>query len=241
MIIEICCSSIQSAINAQIGGANRIELCTELSVGGLTPSYGMISEVLSQIQIPVFVLIRPRSGNFCYSEYDSSAMKEDVKMCKELGCAGIVSGFLTNDNLINIDKTAELIELSRPLQFTFHRAFDRVLNPIKSLEQLVDLGADRILTSGQQNSALDGLDLLIRLKEKADSKLKILAGGGINSTNIHLFLKNGFDEIHASASTLIQEQKAERISMNSPKFFDETKLFESDEQEIKRMVNQLVR
>jgi copper homeostasis protein len=123
MILEICANSYQSAVNANIAGAHRIELCSEISVGGTTPSYGLLKKVMADIDIPVHVLIRPRSGNFTYSDIEFDIMKENIRICKDLGCAGIVSGVLHEDNSIDIKRTSELIELSKPMSFTFHRAF----------------------------------------------------------------------------------------------------------------------
>lgn len=204
MKLEICTNSHQSAINAQEVGAHRIELCQELSVGGITPSYGLLKQVVDTLSIPVYVLIRPRSGNFVYSDSEFDIMKQDIQLCKNLGCAGIVSGVLNKDNTIDIERTKELVELSRPLQFTFHRAFDCLENPSKALVQLIDLGIDRVLTSGQATSAKKGLILLKQLHEQANGRITILAGGGINSDNAKLFKDVGLNEIHASASSTIQ-------------------------------------
>ena len=159
MLLEICANSFQSAINAQVAGAHRIELCSELAVGGITPSYGLIKKVIEKLSIPVYVLIRPRSGNFTYSEEEFNIMKADIILCKQLGCHGIVSGVLNTDNSIDSVRTKALIELSSPLPFTFHRAFDRAPDTFEALDQLIELGAGRILTSGQAPSAETGMDL----------------------------------------------------------------------------------
>ena len=203
MLLEICANSYQSAKNAQEAGAHRIELCSELSVGGITPSYGLLKQVTDTLSIPVFVLIRPRSGNFVYSDEEFNIMKHDIQLCKNLNCAGVVSGVLNKDNTIDIKRTKELIELTKPLEFTFHRGFDCVENPKKSLEQLIELGANRVLTSGLESSAEKGLDLLIQLKEQAKGRITILPGSSINPNNAHLFKDAGFSEIHASASKTI--------------------------------------
>lgn len=201
MKLEICANSFLSAKNAQEVGAHRIELCSELSVGGVTPSYGLLKKIVEELTIETFVLIRPRSGNFVYSEAELDIMKQDIQLCKELGCHGIVSGVLNEDKTIDFDRTKKLVELSKPLPFTFHRAFDEVPNPIEALTQLVDLGIDRILTSGQAQKAVDGIDLLKILKDKAGNQLIILPGGGITSENAILFRKAGFQELHSSASS----------------------------------------
>lgn len=208
MLLETCANSYQSAKNAQEAGAHRVELCQELSVGGVTPSYGLLKQVIDTLSIPVFVLIRPRSGNFVYTEEEFDIMKQDIQLCKNLGCAGIVSGILNKDNTIDIEKTKELIELSRPLQFTFHRAFDCVKDHKNSLEELINLGVDRVLTSGLETSAEKGLNNLKQLHEQAKERITILAGSGITSENAQLFKEAGFKEIHASASTEIESDSS---------------------------------
>ena len=169
MILEVCANSYQSAINAEKAGAQRIELCSELSVGGITPSLGLLKKVMHNLSIPVQVLIRPRSGDFLYSNAEFDIMKENILQCKELGCAGIVSGVLCADNTIDIKRNRELIELSKPMSFTFHRAFDVVPKPKESLLQLINLGANRLLSSGQKEKAEDGIDLLSELQKMAQN------------------------------------------------------------------------
>lgn len=239
MLLEIVATSVQSAINAQNGGAHRVELCSELAVGGITPSYGLLHQVLEEISIPVFVLIRPRGGNFVYSDDEFEIIKKDIQLCKEFGCAGIVSGVLNEDNSVDFIRTKKLIELSKPLSFTFHRAFDLTPNPIDDLGKLIEIGAERILTSGQNDSAEKGLNILIQLKEKAQNRIIILPGGGVNSENIHLFRENGFTEIHASASSVYHQDKPFKIKFNSEKFFEETRLFASDLEKIKLLTEMI--
>ncbi len=232
MILEICANSYQSAINAQIAGAHRIELCSELSVGGVTPSPGLLKKVMADIKIPVHVLIRPRSGNFLYSENEFEIMKETIGLCKDLHCAGIVSGVLHEDYTIDKKRTLELIELAKPLSFTFHRAFDEVIHPKEALLQLIALGADRLLTSGQEEKAEDGIDLIIELQKLAKNKLTILPGSGINSENCIHFKNAGFSEIHSSASKI--------ISKNIPSCTGESTQTVSDVETIKKILNALV-
>lgn len=239
MVLEICANSYQSAFNAQRAGAHRIELCSELAVGGITPSYGLLNEVMKGLAIPVFVLIRPRSGHFSYTSDEFEIMKRDIQLCKEMGCAGIVSGVLNADQTIYRSRLKELIELSKPLSFTFHRAFDWVPNPLEALEELKELGVDRVLTSGQQASAEKGLPLLTKLKELAKNRITILPGGGINACNAALFQTAGFEEIHASASTIKQVLAPPSISMNSPSFFDETVEAFSDPSKIEAILKVL--
>lgn len=229
MKLEICANSYQSAINAQTTGADRIELCSELSVGGITPSYAILKKVSEDITIPVNVLIRPRSGDFHYTKDEFFVMKENIKRCKKMGFNGIVSGVLNTDNSIDIIRTKELIELSKPLSFTFHRAFDCVENPQESLQQLIDLKVDRILTSGQKLKAENGIYLLIELQQLANDKLIILPGSGINSKNARMFKVAKFKEIHTSASKIINKEK--NI------FFDNTPQTISDTEIIKEILN----
>ena len=203
MKLEICANSFQSAKNAQEAGAHRIELCQELSAGGITPSYGLLKQVIENLKIPVFVLIRPRSSNFMYSDDEFEIMKTDIQLCKNLGCHGIVSGILNPDKTIDLKRTKELLEVSKPLPFTFHRAFDEVINPKEALEQLIDIGIERVLTSGQETSAEKGLKLLRELNEISNGMITILAGGGITSENASKFKQIGLDEIHASASSTL--------------------------------------
>lgn len=202
MKLEICANSFLSAKNAQEANAHRIELCSELSVGGITPSYGLLKKVVKELTIETFVLIRPRSGNFIYSESEFDIIKRDIELCKKLGYQGIVSGVLKDDNTIDFERTKELVELTKPLYFTFHRAFDEVPNPMKALKQLMDLGIDRILTSGKAKKAIDGIDLLKQLQVKAENHLIILPGGGITPENANLFKEAGFQELHTSASKI---------------------------------------
>jgi len=237
MKIEICTNSHVSAMNAEKAGADRIELCVELAVGGITPSYGLLKKVMNDSTILVNVLIRPRSGNFTYSDAEFEAMKLDIEICKELGCNGIVSGVLHKDFTIDLERTKALVELSKPLSFTFHRAFDWTIDPFEALEQLIDLGVDRILSSGQETSATKGLSLLEQLQQQAGDRLVILPGGGINIETITQFKKANLKEVHFSATVLHQTIKIPRVTMNSTRFFDETKVAISDEEKIKLMIN----
>jgi len=239
MLLEICAATIQSAINAETAGAQRIELCSELAVGGITPSFGTIQKVLKQVSIPVFVLIRPRSGNFTYSEDEFEIIKEDILQCKKMGCAGIVSGVLNDDQTIDLIRTKELVDLSMPLPFTFHRAFDWVPNPTEAIETLIDIGVHRILTSGQAKTAEIGIELLVQLKNETNGRIQILPGGGINENNVMLFKNAGFEEVHTSASALFKETQKPLVSMNSNKFFQENKAYASSVENIKAVLLKL--
>jgi copper homeostasis protein len=184
LLCEVCVDSIESAINAEKGGASRIELCSNLFEGGITPSAGMILQVRKMIKIQMNVLIRPRSGDFCYSNEEFEVMKNDIEYCKKCGVDGVVFGILTIDGHIDIERNRILVELAQPLNVTFHRAFDMTCDPFKSMEDIISLKFQRILTSGQELSCLEGLDLLTTLIEKAKERIIIVPGGGITEKNI---------------------------------------------------------
>ena len=196
MIIEVCAESYEYALKAEKAGADRIELCKDLHLDGLTPDYESAKKTIDSLNIPVFILIRPREGDFIYSNEEFELMKQDILKFKEMGCKGIVSGVLNDDNSIDVKRTKDLIELSRPLEFTFHRAFDIVSDPLKEIEILIRLGVDRILTSGQKNKATEGLYLLEKLNNISKKRIVIMPGSGISNTNFKKF--NSFNEIHGS-------------------------------------------
>ena len=237
MLLEICASSYQSARNAQHAGAHRIELCSELGIGGITPSYGLLRRVMEEITIPVHVLIRPRSGDFTYSEAEIEIMKANIRLCKELGCAGVVFGILKADLTVDVEKTKELLELARPLSICFHRAFDWTKDPFASLEILAELGVDRILSSGQQTNALSGIELLKELQKRAGNRIEILPGGGINASNITQFKAAGFPAVHTSASVITDGEGVGEIPMNTPKMLADGIRIESDTSKIKKLLN----
>ena len=203
MIIEVCAESYEYAIKAEKAGADRIELCKDLYLDGLTPDYESAKRTIDTLDIPVFILIRPREGNFIYSNEEFELMKQDILKFKEMGCKGIVSGVLNGDNSIDIKRTKELVELSRPIEFTFHRAFDIVSNPLKEIENLIELGIDRVLTSGQKNKAIEGLELLKELKDISKNRIKIMPGSGINTENLENF--KSFNELHGSFKSGFQK------------------------------------
>lgn len=199
MEIEICCGSIQSAANAKAGGAVRIELCQGLVEGGTTPSHAAIEYAVKELGLQVFVLIRPRGGDFCYNELEIKTMEEDVAFCKRVGVAGIVVGFLHPDGSIDTELTKRFVKLAAPLPVTFHRAFDRCTDPLKALEEVIDCGCARILTSGCKPTAMEGADMLQKLVKQANGRIAILAGSGVTPENaLELRQKTGVPEIHGS-------------------------------------------
>jgi copper homeostasis protein len=195
--VEICIDSVESAIAAQRGGANRVELCDNLIEGGATPSAGTITLARQHIDIDLNVIIRPRGGDFCYSQIEFEVMRHDVKTARIMGANGVVIGLLNEDGSIDVKRTRELVELARPLSVTFHRAFDMAFDPYQALETLIELGVDRILTSGQENSVLEGLDLITGLVQKAGERVIIMPGGGITERNIQkIVAQTGVREVH---------------------------------------------
>ncbi len=200
MIVEVCANSYESAVNAELGGANRIELCKDLHLDGLTPDDETVISTLDKLEIPVFILVRPRAGDFVYTNEEFTLMKSEIIKFKNLGCCGIVSGVLNNDNTIDLERTKELVELTRPLEFTFHRAFDKIIDPIKGLEELIEIGVDRVLTSGQEDSAIKGIKLIEELIEIAANRIAIMPGSGVKSDHINNFKAIGTNEIHGSFS-----------------------------------------
>jgi len=225
MLVEVCANSLESAMNAQKAGADRIELCSELGVGGITPSYGLLKSVKENISIPVHVLIRPRSGDFTYSEVEFDIMKSNIKLCIDLDFDGIVAGVLQKDFTVDIERNEELMELSKNLNFTFHRAFDWVLDPQKALEELEALGVDYILSSGQQKVAFEGIDLLSSLNQLTTNCI-IMPGGGINALNVTKFKEKGFDAVHLSGAKYTHSLgTTPKVSMNSPSFLKDEGIF----------------
>jgi copper homeostasis protein len=199
MKIEIACANFESVQNAHTAGADRIELCAALEVGGITPSFGLIKKAIDLFQKNVFVLIRPREGDFVYSESDLEIMLDDIHLAKEMGVGGIVSGILLQNNKIDVERTKLLIDAAGTLPFTFHRAFDQIPDPISGLHTLEEIGVKRILTSGQKENALEGKELLKTLNERATA-LTILAGAGINPTNVSEIVSyTKVSEVHLSA------------------------------------------
>lgn len=228
MLVEICANSLESALNAEKAGADRIELCVELGVGGITPSYGLLNRIKELITIPVHVLIRLRSGNFTYSNSEFEVMLKDIDYCRDLGFEGIVSGVLNRDFTIDRERTKLLKEASGELNFTFHRAFDWVLDPLGSLDYLEEIGVNYILTSGQKRNVSEGFALLKQLHNHSKT-CTIMPGGGVN-TEVLLKLKNeGFKAAHLSGTVLSKSlDMAPTISMNSEKFLREDYVAISD-------------
>ena len=199
--LEIIGFNIESCLLAQEGGASRIELCDNWAEGGTTPSYALIQPARAKLAIELYVMIRPRGGDFLFSADEFEIMKQDIRRCKQLGCDGVVLGVLHKDGSVDKKRSYDLVNLAYPLGVTFHRAFDRVKDPFQSMEDIIQIGCERILTSGLQQKAIDGAGLIKQLILQADDRIIIMPGSGVNAENIvALAEKTGAVEWHSSAS-----------------------------------------
>jgi copper homeostasis protein len=198
-LVEIATTDFETTRLAVQGGAHRIELCASLSEGGVTPSYGTIRRCRESFSVPLFPIIRPRGGDFLYNDQEFDVMKQDVLLCKSLQCDGIVMGLLQHNGQIDLKRTALLIELAYPMGVTFHRAFDRCVDPEQALEQLISVGCERLLTSGQQPTAPEGADLITRLQQQSNDRIIIMPGSGVRPDNVAALAKRtGCSEFHSS-------------------------------------------
>ncbi len=198
--IEICANSVFSAIEAEKGGAFRVELCENIPEGGTTPSAGTIVIARKKLSIKLNVIIRPRGGDFLYSDEEYEIMKQDILFCKEVGVNGVVFGILDKNGNVDIQRNIDLVELSRPMSTTFHRAFDVTADHEKALEDIINIGFDTILTSGGSLKAPDGVDIIKQMVEKAKGRIDIMPGSGINRDNIVEMVKiTGANTFHFSA------------------------------------------
>ncbi len=196
---EACVGSFEASKKAVLCGADRLELCENLLEGGTTPSYGTIAAVQKHLDVPVQVMIRPRGGNFVYTSEEVDIMKSDIEICKRLGVYGVVFGVLTEEGALDYETLKELVSCSKPMQVTFHMAFDVLSNPDEALEALIDLGFDRVLTKGCQTNALEGVHVLRSLVNRAKGRIKILAGGGVTHENFMALVKQtGVSEVHGT-------------------------------------------
>lgn len=202
LLIECCANSIKSAVNGESGGAHRIELCRKLEIGGLTPLYKQIIQVKKIIKIPVHILIRPRPGNFIYSDRELAKMIDDITFCKQVSCEGVVVGTLNNDGSINKKQCEKMIEAADGMHITFHRAFDSGNNLKKNLKDVIACGFDTLLTAGQSEDVEGGFSNLEELVRLAKNRINILAGSGVNVTNIDPLYKIGIRHFHLSGSKI---------------------------------------
>ena len=234
--LEIIGFTIEGCLTAEFSGANRVELCDNPLEGGTTPSIGFIKTARKQLKIGIHPMIRPRGGDFIYSNLEFSIMLDDIRMCKNAGCEGIVTGLLSSDGTVDKKRLQHICDLAYPLDVTFHRAFDRTADPFTSLEDIIDAGCDRILTSGQASSAVQGAPLIKEIIGKANDRIIIMPGAGINSTNIkELALTTEATEFHASA----RKCKESIMEFFPPGMGGELKCITVDGEEVKMMIKAL--
>ncbi|MEI2739703.1 MAG: copper homeostasis protein CutC [Chitinophagaceae bacterium] len=238
-IIEIATSDFETTKSAVDGGADRIELCANLAEGGTTPSYGTIRQCREAFTVSLYPIIRPRGGDFLYARDEFEIMLQDVKLCKQLGCDGVVIGLLNMDGSIDVVRAGQLVEAAYPLGVTFHRAFDRCKDPFEALEQLIEIGCERILTSGQQPSVVDGVELVAELNKKAGERIIIMPGSGVRKENIKMLAqKTGCIEFHSS----LRGKESSKMSFIHDAFSDSGESYMNntiDIQEVKALRNSL--
>lgn len=241
VLVEACVDTVSSALAAQSGGAARVELCADLLEGGTTPSAGTIAVARERIQIALFVIIRPRGGDFLYALHEFDTMLKDISLAKQLEADGVVIGALRENGTIDQEGTRRLADAARPLPVTFHRAFDLTRDLVESLETLIQLGVDRVLTSGGAPTALEGADMLSTLVQRAGNRITVLAGGGVNETNAaQLVARTGVREIHvrcADRLTSEMDYRKERIAFGKPHTPDEYSRLETNADRIRKVVS----
>jgi len=234
--LEIIGFNIESCLAAQEAGADRIELCGSPGEGGTTPSYGLVQSAREKLEIDLYVMIRPRGGDFLYTDDEFEMMMKEVEFCKRLGCDGIVTGILTTNGKVDIPRCRQLIDLAYPLEATFHRAFDRVADPFEALENIIQLGFERILTSGLKPKAIESLRLLEELINKADGRIIIMPGSGVTSQNIISIAETtGAKEFHSSAS-FSKESEMKFINSEMNESLNHVSV---NKEEVRRMVDLL--
>ncbi|MDF2596437.1 MAG: copper homeostasis protein CutC [Clostridia bacterium] len=237
-VLEVCVDSVESALAAQKGGATRLELCSNLIIGGTTPPVSLIDLVKKTVTLPIHILIRPRFGDFCYTPFEFECIKKEVILAKEHGAKGVVIGILKPDGCLDIERLKELISLAKPLHITLHRAFDVCLDPYEALEQAKALGIDTILTSGQEQTCTQGMECIKKLVLQAENQIEILVGSGLNSSN----MREVMTKTHATAYHLSGKKEKESPMLYRPKtvsmglpILSEYTLWETDWVEIKKV------
>lgn len=236
-LLEVCADSVQSAIAAQEGGADRVELCSALAIGGLSPSLAMFRQVKENTDLKIRVLLRPRFGDFCYDEYEFRVLKEEVMQFRELGADGVVIGILKEDGTLNTEQMEKLVDAAGDIKTTMHRAFDVCRDPYETLEQCVSLGIDTILTSGQRGSAWEGREMLAELVRRADGRIDILAGAGIGPDVIGKLAKyTKVRSFHMSGKKVLDSSmkfRREGVPMGLPGF-SEFEIWQTDVTQVRK-------
>lgn len=237
-VLEACVDSVESAMEAVKGGANRLELCADLIIGGTTPNINLLKLIKEKTDVKINVLIRPRYGDFCYTQEEFEIIKRDIKMFKEAGANGVVIGILKPDGSLDIERMRELMSLAEGLHVTLHRAFDVCRDPFEALDQAKGLGINSILTSGQENSCMEGIELLKKLVEKAQAEIEILIGSGVNSKNVEQIVSyTKSHSVHTSGKVNIEspmKYRKDNISMGFP-ILSEYVILRTDSKEIARV------
>lgn len=243
-VLEACVDSVKSAIEAEKGGAQRVELCSNLIIGGTSPGAALFRRIRKHTDLKIRVLLRPRFGDFCYGDYEFDMMKEDVAMYRDLGADGIVTGILKPNGDLDAERMSELIKIAGDTDVALHRAFDVCRNPQEALEQSVELGIKTILTSGQKNSAWEGRDLIKELVEQSAGRIEILAGAGISPETIEKLVPyTGASSYHMSGKVILNsamEFRREGVSMGFPGF-SEYEIWQTDAENIRRAAEVLER
>ena len=243
ILVEACLDSVPSALAAEAGGAGRIELCDNLVEGGTTPSAGTIALCKERLSIPVFVMIRPRGGEFLYSDVELEVMRRDIAHARSLGADGVVLGLLTPDGRVDVERTRALVQAARPLPVTFHRAIDVCRDPAEALEALIALGVERVLTSGQAPTAPEGAEVIARLVCRAAGRIGILPGCGIDETNAReVVARTGVEEVHVRGTSTVRSamvHRNPRVAFRSPSEPDDFLIEMTDQTRIRAIARSL--
>lgn len=233
MLLEVCAFNLQSSVIAERVGAKRVELCENPADGGTTPSYGTIKQTREKIGIALYPIIRPRGGNFFYDEDEFAIIKQDILLCKQLGCDGISTGVHLQSGEIDTGRLKRIVEWAYPMGVTCHRVFDATPDPFKALEEIIDCGCERILTSGQKTAAPDGIDILAKLVQQADGRIIIMPGAGVRSSNIEALINGtGATEFHTSARIVAPDP----VTFRNPAIADATNWYIANEEELNKII-----
>ncbi|AEW00239.1 copper homeostasis protein CutC [Niastella koreensis] len=236
MLLEVCAFNLQSAVIAEKVGAKRVELCENPADGGTTPSYGTIKQTREKIGISLYPIVRPRAGNYFFDEDEFAIIKQDILLCKELGCDGISTGVSKGNGEIDTERLKRMVEWAYPMGVTCHRVFDATPDPMKALEDIITCGCERVLTSGQKPSAPEGINLLAELVQQADGRIIIMPGAGVRSGNIETLVNGtGATEFHTSARMIAPDP----VTFRNPAILDATDWYIANEEELRKIMEVL--
>ena len=236
MLLEVCAFNLQSSIIAEKVGAKRVELCENPADGGTTPSYGTIKQTREKIGISLYPIVRPRGGNYFYDDNEFEIIKQDILLCKELGCDGISTGISKLNGEIDTERLKRMVEWAYPMGVTCHRVFDATPDPMQALEDIITCGCERVLTSGQRSSAPEGIDLLAKLVNVAAGRITIMPGAGVRSNNIKTLISNtGATEYHTSA----RMPAPDPVTFRNPAILDATNWYLANEEELSKIMEVL--